>query len=170
MAISRLNFHQVHNVGTEMVYFSKNKLFYVYVTQEINLLKANNDIVISYCVFLGYTGERSQSFCSSCKHSDCLDNGPSSDIPWQHSVKTQPRCFFTSVVLQVLLEDVFSANHGHEKGDMKKSTSGHEAHTAGICPICIIITNFDRVWAAWELLTQKSGLVVGQVIRKKHFW
>lgn len=50
--------------------------------------------------------------------------------------------------------------------DMQKSTSGHEAPTAAIYPIGIIIANFDRLWAAWELLTPKSGLIVWHVIRK----
>lgn len=83
-----------------------------------------------------YLGERPQSFCSSpCKHSDCLDNGPGSDIPQQRSLKTQTCCFISCPTLTVLRahsEDMFSKNHGHAEVVMQKSTSGHEAHTAGI--------------------------------------
>lgn len=49
---------------------------------------------------------------------------------------------------------------------MQKCTSGHEGPTAGVCPIGIMIANFDRVWADWELLTQKIGLIVWHVIKK----
>lgn len=58
------------------------------------------------------------------------------------------------------MEETFSDNHGHAKGDMQKSTTGHETHTAGICPAGIIIANFDRLWAAWELLTQEWACCV----------
>lgn len=56
---------------------------------------------------------------------------------------------------RVLLKDPFSDNHRRAKGDMQKSTAGRETHTAGICQVGIILANFDRLWAAWELLTQE---------------
>ena len=49
---------------------------------------------------------------------------------------------------------------------MQEATSGHEAHAAGTCCIGIIIAKFGRVWAARELLTQKSGLIRCKTERK----
>lgn len=42
---------------------------------------------------------------------------------------------------------------------MQEAISGHETHAAGTCPVGIITAKFGRMWAAWELLTQKGGLI-----------
>lgn len=59
------------------------------------------------------------------------------------------------------------------KGEMQETTSGREVHAAGTCPIGIIIAKFGRVWAAWELLTQKSSFalwVAFDVNQRENYW